>query len=150
MGGFSRPEPTLTSLLFRKQPEYFSEPKDNGCTTDDVCPILYFKRDNIKHLSTDGDNQDLSNYDGERNSQETGTALEMECRTTCHEGTGVKHIPELQHDEYREEHAQFVRSQLIVSLKPCEIQKICDTLNLVMLENVKQAEQGEEEDTTDT
>ena len=35
----------------------------------------------------------------------------------CQEGFGIEHIPELQHDESREEHRQFVAGKHIVGVR---------------------------------
>ena len=53
----------------------------------------------MEELSSEVDNQHLSEEDDCRNEQEALAALQVQRRAACGKGTGIKHIPELQHHE---------------------------------------------------
>ena len=60
-------------------------------------------------------NDNLTEEDEQDDDAESPASLEVEGTAPCSEGTGIEHIPELQHDEEREEEAQFVAGQFTLS-----------------------------------
>ena len=57
----------------------------------------------MEELSSEVDYQHLAQEDERSNEQETLAATQVQGGTACGKGTGIKHVPKLQHHEDGEE-----------------------------------------------
>lgn len=89
--------------LFRCYPDGFTDPEDQGGDADDEQPRGERKGLDIEKSTSKSDYQHLTDKYQSGNEQESLTALQVQGRTARGKGSGIEHVPELQHHEDGEE-----------------------------------------------
>ena len=113
--------------LFLEETDQFAYPEHKRCAADDEKPVEDAEGGDIEEFAAHRHYEDLADNDHEGNHHEAARSLEMECRFPGFERTGVEHVPELEENENREEHREFVGSQCRLPLLDgllCEGEKL--------------------------
>ena len=103
------------------------------------------QRRNAEHLTTEGDDQNLTDQDHQQDEQKALALLEVEGRLSGEISAGIEHIPELEHHEEREDVA-FLQSREPHSRAELQVAQIGERSHIGMLTNVDETKEQEEED----
>ena len=103
------------------------------------------QRRNAEHLTTEGDDQNLTDQDHQQDEQKALALFEVEGRLSGEISTGIEHVPELEHHEEREDVA-FLQSRETHSRAELQVAQIGERSHIGVPTNVDETKEQEEED----
>ena len=107
-----------------KESETFSCESHEECEANDDCPVFETYRHHVKELLSDVDDEYLSDKDHRGNEDKAFASREDEGRLAACETFCVEEVPELEHNEYREEQAQLIIRQAAATIFS-QVYKVC-------------------------
>lgn len=112
-------------LLFDEESDQFAHPKNDRGETNGDAPVCKGEWSDIKHLATDGDNQNLSK-DDEQGAEKEPFAVpnSVKGRLPCFIRFCIKHVPELKHHKNRKEQGELIVRQPVFNR--CEVKEMVE------------------------
>ena len=103
------------------------------------------QRRNAEHLTTEGDDQNLTDQDHQQDEQKALALLEVEGRLSREISASVEHVPELEHHEEREDVALLEIGEACPRAE-LQVAQIGERSHIGMLADIDKAKEQEEED----
>lgn len=136
-----------------QRPDSFADEDDGRGHEENPQPFVPLEGNNVKHLTAQLYDENLTDEDQQDDEQESATTSEMESAAMRQECAGVEQVPELKHHEGGEEQAQlevreFAVYPLLTTINE-QTDKVADVLDLSMLEHPQQTCHDDKEESSD-